>query len=190
MRQRSAFTLLEVLISIALLGIVIVALFSTVDMMQNSNKQLAEHLKKAKAMTAATKVLYLDIVSSDGNISIEKDERSRVCIEETRHSVYALPSAKVCWVVLKESNQLVRIEGNGYQLPLDQEDKVEVDVVMNEVELFDVYHEKDKVLVLIKEPKKEPISFMVQGISQPVEKKKDAGKTNVRIRDANTSVGQ
>ena len=172
MFNRKAFTLLEVLISIALLGIVIVALFSSVDMMQNSNQQLAQYLEKSKKITRATKVLYLDIIGSDANISIKKDEFSRVCMEETRNSLYALPAAKVCWVVLKKDKTLTRIEGNAYHLPLMSEERVEIDPIMTDIEIFDVYHEKDKILVLIQQQGKEPISFMVQGVSKAVKKKK------------------
>jgi len=175
---RKAFTLLEVLISIALLGIVVVALFSAVDMMQDSNEHLAKHLEKSKKITKATKVLYLDMMASDGNITIQKDEFSRVCMEETRNSLYALPSAKVCWVVLKKNNTLARIEGNAYQLPLNVEERVEVDLIMPNIEVFDLYHEKDKILVLIQQKEKEPISFMLQGISKPAIKKKKSSKND------------
>jgi prepilin-type N-terminal cleavage/methylation domain-containing protein len=176
MSSRKAFTLLEVLISIALLGIVIVALFSAVDMMQNSNEHLAKYLERSKKTTSATKVLYLDMMGSDGNITIQKDEFSRVCMEETRNSLYALPTAKVCWVVLKKDNTLARIEGNAYQLPLNSEERVEVDLIMSNIEIFDVYHEKDKILVLIQQKTKEPIRFMLQGITMPAKKQKIAGK--------------
>ncbi len=177
MTTRKAFTLLEVLISIALMGIVIVALFSAVDMMQDSNQQLAQYVEKSKKTTNSTKVLYLDLINSDGNITITKDEFSRVCIEETRNTLYALPSAKVCWVVLKKEHTLARIEGNGYHLPLRLDEKVEIDPVMTGIEVFDLYHEKDKILVLIQQQGKEPISFMLQGITKP-EKKKTAAETN------------
>lgn len=172
MLNRKAFTLLEVLISIALLGIIIVALFSTVDMLQNSNQHLLQYLEKSKKITKATKTLYLDIIGSDGNLTIQKDEFSRVCMEETRNSLYALPAAKVCWVVLKKDNTLIRIEGNTYHLPLLSEEKVEIDTIMSNIEIFDVYHEKDKILVLIQQKGKEPISFMVQGVTKPEKKKK------------------
>jgi prepilin-type N-terminal cleavage/methylation domain-containing protein len=187
MLNRKAFTILEVLISIALMGIILVALFSSVDMLQNSNQHLLHYLKKSKKITKASKVLYSDLMGSDGNISIKKDEFSRVCIEETLNSLYALPVAKVCWVVLKKNNTLVRVEGNGYDLPLGLEERVEVDPVMKGVEIFDLYHEKDKILVLIKQEGKEPISFMLQGITKPVKKKavvkpkaKPASKPRVR----------
>ena len=169
--HKKAFTLIEVLISIGLLGIVIVALFSTVSMMKDSNEHLYKYLQKAKKVTNATQVLYLDILSSDGNLTIKKDEFSRLCMEQTSNSLYALSLAKVCWVVLKNKNTLARIEGNNYSLPTRFEDRVEVNPVMPNVELFDVYHQKDKVLVFLKQKGQEPITFMVQGITKPVVKK-------------------
>ncbi len=179
MFNRKAFTLLEVLISIALLGIVIVALFSSVDMLHNSNQHLLKYLEKSKKITKATKTLYLDIMGSDGNITIQKDELSRICMNKTQNSLYALPSAKVCWIVLKKDKTLVRIEGNAYHLPLSLEERVEVDTIMTNIELFDLYHKEDKVLVLIQQEGKEPISFMVQGVSKPKpKKKKKKSKTN------------
>jgi len=194
MANRKAFTLLEVLISIALMGIILVALFSSVDMLQNSNQHLLEYLKKSKKITKASKILYSDFMGSDGNISIKKDEFSRVCIEETQNSLYALPVAKVCWVVLKKNKTLVRIEGNGYDLPVRPEERVEVDPVMSGLEIFDLYHEKDKILVIMKQEGKEPISFMLQGITKPVKKKvlvkpkvKPASKPKVKA-PANTPV--
>lgn len=175
--HKKAFTLIEVLISIGLLGIVIVALFSTVSMMKDSNEHLYKYLQKAKKVTKATKVLYLDILSSDGNITIKKDEFSRLCMEQTSNSLYALSLAKVCWVVLKDKNTLARIEGNNYALPTRFEDRVEVNPVMHNVELFDVYHQKDKVLVFLKQKGQEPITFMVQGITKPTVKKPKKKKT-------------
>ncbi len=183
MFNRKAFTLLEVLISIALLGIVIVALFSSVDMLHNSNQHLLKYLEKSKKITKATKTLYLDIMGSDGNITIQKDELSRICMNKTQNSLYALPSAKVCWIVLKKDKTLVRIEGNAYHLPLSLEERVEVDTIMTNIELFDLYHKEDKVLVLIQQEGKEPISFMVQGVSKPKpKKKKKESKTNKKTK--------
>lgn len=171
-KMRHAFTLIEVLISIALMGIILVALFSSVDMLQDSNAHLLHHLKKAKKVTKATQVLYSDIIGSDGNITIDKDGFSRVCITHTRNSLYGLPQAKVCWVVLKQNNQLIRVEGGAYHLPLKLEERVEVDMITKDIILFDVYHAKDKVLVLLQQKGKSEIAFMVQGVRKPLLKKK------------------
>jgi prepilin-type N-terminal cleavage/methylation domain-containing protein len=172
MHMRKAFTLIEVLISIALLGIMLPALFSAVDMLKDSNEHLLSYLEKSKKITKATKVLYMDILSSDGNITIKTNERSRLCMNESKNSLYGLPVAKICWVVLKEKNTLARIEGGYFDLPLKSEDRVEVDLVMQGVEVFDAYHQKDKILVLIKEKNKNAISFLVQGVTKQVKKKK------------------
>lgn len=170
MHNRKAFTLIEVLISIALLGLMIVPLFSVVEMMRMSNDNLLRAVEKSEKVTKATKVLFMDILSSDGRLTFKKDEFTRLCIEETTNSLYGLPVAKVCWVVLKDKNTLSRVEGYNYKLPLKFEDKVEVDTVLTGLELFDVYHTKDKVLVLLKEKDKTPISFMLQGVTNPVAK--------------------
>jgi len=172
MAKRKAFTLLEVLISIALLGIILPALYESVDMLRESNTHLFNYVKKSKTVTKATQTLYLDILSSDGNLTLTKDDFSRLCIEETKNSLYALPLAKVCWIVLKKEHTLLRLEGNGYELPLRVEDRVEADVVMKDVDIFDVYYRKDKVLVLIQQHQKEPISFLIQGIERAKKKKK------------------
>ena len=167
MQKRRAFTLIEVLISIGLLGMMIPTLFSAVKMLRQSNAHMLSYLEKAKKVSKGSKMLYLDIASSDGRLKIKKDEQTQLCLEETSNSLYGLSIAKVCWVVLKEENTLVRVEGNNYKLPLKYEDKVEVDKVIKHIETFDIYHKKDKVLVLLKQKNKEPISFLIQGISKP-----------------------
>jgi len=178
MKKRDAFTLLELLITIAISGIIIVALFSIVDMMQDSNQHLLKYLKKSKKISKSTKVIYLDLIGSDGNITIKKDEFSQVCIEKTTNSLYGLSMAKVCWIVLKEKKQLARVEGNDYNLPTKMEQKVEVDTIMSDVVLFDVYYQKDKILVLLQQKNSEPITFLIQGVNRPAPKKKDVKKVD------------
>jgi len=177
---------MEVLVSIALLGIILPALYKSVDMLRDSNEHLFEYLEKAKKVSKATQTLYLDILSSDGNITIKKDEFTRLCMEQTKNSLYELPVAKVCWVVLKKDNTLVRIEGNAYNLPLGSEERVEINPIMKGIEVFDVYHQEDKVLVLLHQQAKEPVSFMVQGVKKEKKKKKKPKKKNsISTKDIN-----
>ena len=176
LKRRLGFTLLDVLISIVLVGIIIPPLFKLITLMQDSNSQIFHYVDKQKQEVKAMNAMYLDFLSSDGNITITKDEFSRVCIENTLNSLYGLHSAKVCWVVIKDGNRLVRVEGNNYKLPLGLEDKVESDIVLDNLKLFDIYRNKDDILVLIQQQNKQPITFEIYGIHKPLKqskKKKD-----------------
>jgi len=187
LKRRLAFTLIEVLISIVLVGLILPPLYKLITLMQSSNSQIFSYVQKQKDESKAINTLYLDILSSDGNISITKDDFSRLCIESTNNSLYGLSQAKVCWVVLKEHNTLVRVEGNDYTLPLKLDDKVEVDKALDNLELFDVYRSKDGVLVIAKEQNKNPISFAIYGVYPPQKKKDSKKKRDKAKRKSRTS---
>ncbi len=180
MHMRGAFTLLEMLISTVLLSLVLLGLYGALNLQKNSNKHLFEYLGKALDADKGVMVLYRDIFQSDGNISIKNGEFDRLCLNNTSHSLHGLAQAKVCWIVLKENKALIRIEGNGYRLPLRMSDGVEIDEVMGPMELFDIQKDKKKVLVGLQQVNREPYVFLVQGIEPPPKRKKPA-------KDSNTS---
>jgi len=195
MKLCKAFTLIEVLISIVLLGLIIPALYKSVDMLRSSNKALYTHLQQSQKEAQAIQTLFLDIAGSDGNITIRKDEFDRLCLEGTQNSLYGLASPKVCWVVFKEGHDLVRVEGYDYRLPLRESDYVEADTVVKSLELFDVYWQKGNVVVMLKQKHKEPISFMVQGITKPKKRikkphKKTPAAKKPRVPGLNSSPEQ
>ncbi len=150
--SKRGFTLIEVLISISLFSMVLIALYRSVDILRASNKNLYSHLEKSSIEIESAKVLYMDILMSDGNISIE-DKRdklfSRVTIFNTRNSLYGLYLAKVVWLVYKENNTLLRIEGGDYSMPLKRDtDMVEIDVISKNIEQFNIVLSKNKEKLL------------------------------------------
>jgi len=167
-KNRAAFTLVEVLISTALLAFVLIGLYTALDTQRRGVDIIKNNLDKSSNYDRAIMVLYNDILKSDGNLTIKKSLRDTLCIESTRNSLYGLSIAKVCWLVLKRKDTLIRVEGNGYKLPLGLEDSVEIDRVLKGVRVFDVTRSKDKVLVVVKQTnKEEPYTFLLQGIKPP-----------------------
>ena len=179
-KLRPAFTLIEILIATALLSIVLIGLYSVLDTQKRSVDIIKKNLDKSIDHDRVIMVLYNDILSSDGNITLKKGERDTLCIESTRNSLYELGVAKVCWLVLKEEDTLIRIEGNGYKLPMGLEDTVEVDRVLKGVRVFDITRKKSDVLAVIKEANKEPYSFLLQGIKPPPKPKPKPKKKVVK----------
>ncbi len=184
-KNRPAFTLIEILIAITLLSIVLIGLYGVLDTQRRSVDIIKKNLDKSIDNDRVIMVLYNDILSSDGNITLKKGERDTLCIESTRNSLYELGVAKVCWLVLKEDDTLVRIEGNGYRLPLGLEDNVEIDRVLKGVRVFDITRSKSNILAVIQEANKEPYSFLLQGIKAPPKPKPK--KKKIKKREDNRS---
>ena len=180
MNRRHAFTLIEVLISVALLSIVMLGLYSALNMQRSSNKHLFTYLTKAVENDKVIMVLYRDIMYSDGNLTIKRGEFDRLCIQNTGNSLYGLSQAKVCWLVAKEENRLLRVEGNQYRLPLKYDDKVAIDQTMEHVVLFDVTRKKGEILVVLQAAGEEAYTFMLQGVEQPPKAKKKKKKKTKR----------
>jgi len=169
-RKHTAFTLVEVLISITLLSLVLMALYKSTDLMRASNLHLFNYLQKASTTLKGSTTLYKDLMHADHNISINTEEKfHRLTISNTSHSLYGLAQAKVVWLVYKTDNTLLRVEGGQYNIPLRNEERVEIDVIAKNIELFRIYKskKKDKVLAMIQLAGQDPQIFMTQNIPEP-----------------------
>jgi len=179
-KKHQGFTLVEVLISITLLALVLMALYKSADLMRVSNLHLFNYLKKSTNTLKGSKTLYMDLMHADHNITINTEEKfHRLTIANTTHSLYGLGHAKVVWLVYKTDNTLLRVEGGKYSIPLRNEERVEIDVIAKNLELFKVYKskKKDKVLAMIQINGQEPQVFMSQNIPEPPPKPKDSNST-------------
>jgi len=180
--NKKGFTLLEVLISIALLSLVLMALYRSADILRVSNRNLFHYLEKSSDIIKGANTLYLDILKSDGNITINSKKKfHHIIIENSRHSLYGLYSCKITWLVYKEKNTLLRLEGNGYTLPLREEDRVAIDIISNNMDIFTIYKnkKKNKILIVMKILNKGVESFMVQSVSKPKPKRKLVNPTEL-----------
>ena len=182
--MKRAFTLIEILVSIILLTIVMLGLYSVLKTQRRSVSAIKHHLDKSLNNDKAIMVLYNDILKSDGNITIINSQKDTICLNSTTNSLYGLDIAKVCWLVLKNEDTLIRIEGNNYKLPLGLEDKVEIDSIAKGVNLFDITRDKKgNILVVMQYAKNEPYSFLLQGIKEPPKPPKKKPKKKQKKRN-------
>jgi len=126
------------------------------------------------------KTLYKDLMYADHNISINTEEKfHRLTLYNTTHSLHGLAQAKVVWLVYKKDNTLLRIEGGAYHMPLKSEERVEIDVIAKNLELFKVYKskKKDKILAMIQIAGQAPQLFMTQNIPLPPPRPKSSNST-------------
>ena len=180
MRQyKKGFTLVEVLISITLLSLVLMALYKSASILRNSNTHLYEYLIKSTNTLKGSRALYMDLMQADHNISIHTEDKfHRLTISKTKNSLYGQGVAKVVWLVYKEKNTLLRIEGGNYDIPLRNEQYVNIDVIAEHLELFKIYKNKTKtkILAIVKIKGQEPQMFMTQNIPLPQVPKNRANK--------------
>jgi len=164
MRIRPGFTLLELLIAIALFSIITVPLYKVVILLKESNTQIETKMGESKKDRDIVNTLYLDIAGSLDEITVEEKEYTRLCIDKTTNSLYSLSNPRVCWVVTKD-NRLLRTEGFNYNLPLNYNTTkiVQVDDMVGSITTFKVYYSPTKILVFLKMANRDMISFVVNG---------------------------
>ncbi|CAA6817160.1 MAG: Unknown protein [uncultured Sulfurovum sp.] len=179
-QEHRGFTIVEVLISITLLSLVLMALYKSADLMRASNLHLFNYLKKSSNTLKGSKTLYMDLMHADHNITINTEEKfHRLTISNTSHSLYGLAQAKVIWLVYKTDHTLLRVEGGEYNMPLKNEERAEIDVIAKNIELFKIYKskKKDKVLAMIQIKGQDPQIFMSQNIPEAPPKPPETNST-------------
>ena len=181
MKTKKGFTLVEVLISITLLSLVLMALYKSTEILRKSNLHLFEYLQRSTKSLKGTRTLFMDIMQADNNITIKEEEKfHRLTLDNTGNSLYGQAQAKVVWLVYKEKNTLLRVEGGVYDIPLKNEQHVEIDVIAKNIELFKIYKSKTKtkILVMLKLKGQEPQMFMSQNLQLAPSKDKNKQPNN------------
>lgn len=108
--QRGAFTLIEVLISIVLLGLIFTFLFGTINNLKQQNNHYIDKANTIKAEERIFLLLNLDVMQVIGTISISPGDRFDVIQFKTRNSIYGIIEPTVIYLVSKKDNALIRLE--------------------------------------------------------------------------------
>ena len=162
------FTLVEVLVSIVLIGLIALFVSSTIYQTKNNNKLFQDKIKKNSQNEIFLNILYDDLIqSSDLNISGNK--RYAIIGFSSNHSVYGVSHPYIVWLVLKKDNTLARLESaRKIILPIkdDMQKYIYMDIVQKNCEYFQANLSKNKkqILIFIKNKNHKPYIFEVKKI--------------------------
>lgn len=160
--KRHAFTLVELLVSIALFGLIAIFLFGTIGELR---KQQAFY--KEKEAFVAQKNQMLSLLRSDFDrpqtltlSDTGKKEFTMVTVNGANHSLYGIDRPNIVWIVMKANNTLVRLESpNPIPLPLTADTLylIHSDVIGKYCELFRLYDSPKNRLIYMKFENQSPL---------------------------------
>lgn len=105
-----AFTLVEVLVSIAILGIIFSFLFQTTSSTKKLNQQYIDKSKIVTKESIVFNTLMLDISQSIGGIKVSYGKSYDIVRFKTKNSVYDIIEPYVTYLVSKKDSSLLRTE--------------------------------------------------------------------------------
>ncbi len=158
--MKKAFTLVEVIISVILLGLIVTFIYKALENMQTSNQIFKTKSKDLEKEEKIIKLLYEDILEAD-YIKITGGKKYKAVELKTNSSLYNISKPKVLWFVSNHKSTLVRAEST--KLPLNYENRFlsHITKVKENCETFVVKrsNKKDKILIYIKFKNEKPIVF-------------------------------
>jgi len=146
MRNKQGFTLIEMMISVALFSIIILFLYHTIDMNEKSNQFYEEKLTTYKNQDNLKFIIYEDILGNsnvDNNTTtiIQKDKNDNTILRLYSSNTFHNPFFNHITYFLGKNGELFRIESKNY---FNTENLYEVlkdsyiDIVFSDVEKFRV----------------------------------------------------
>ncbi len=150
--RRRGFTLIELVISIAIIALIVTYLYQSLGVLKNANDHLLEKERERTHETELKKLLLLDIMQSYGLKIFQTDHKNFDLLELTSsNSLHNIKLPKITYLVTKRGGKLVRLEGIGYTLPLNRDTvyHVKFDELMENVTHFKLYEDKNSSRVLI-----------------------------------------
>jgi prepilin-type N-terminal cleavage/methylation domain-containing protein len=164
--MKKAFTLIEVLVSVVLLGLISFFISSTIFQTRGNNRFFENRVNEDKKLEYLVDVLYDDLYFSK-SITVDGLKSYSIVYVKSKNSVHGIDEPYIVWLVLKVENRLVRMESaRKIKLPLKDDMKkfVFIDEGIKNCEHFTVNISKDntKMLSYLQIKGKNPIIFEIE----------------------------
>lgn len=184
--NKKAFTLIELLISIFLLGLIVNFLYSAIDNLQKTNIMFDTKSQTFINKQKLLDLLYDDIFSAQ-SVKIDGLKDTQIDLL-TSNSLFDIEYPYVTWLISKENDTLLRFESTQAfnSMTSDNSNLFHISKVGENCERFHIYQSKDQnnILINVKFKDEEPL---VYEFFKPMAIKKDTNETNKTIKDANVS---
>ena len=147
--KKTAFTLIEMMISISILSIMMIFLYQSNSALNFSNKTYKKESKKILTINKIREILYLDIsLAIYKSIKIKnQDKNSDIVFFQTSHSLHRRFNPYVAYI-FKEST-LYRVESlkpfKSY--PITEDGNYDIDIIKN-IKKFRFYKSQKKEIYL------------------------------------------
>ncbi|MDA3909704.1 MAG: prepilin-type N-terminal cleavage/methylation domain-containing protein [Sulfurimonas sp.] len=162
---KKAFTLIEVLISIVLLGIMFTYVHTIINSIKVQNNRYLEKADTIHSEQRIFNLLSLDIAEATSTISISHASRYDLISLKTQNSIYEIINPNILYFVSKKDNALIRVESLE-ALKLDNKEQITqaflyADILTTDTQSFKVSQEGDFVTIMLRAPSLKPMVFQI-----------------------------
>jgi prepilin-type N-terminal cleavage/methylation domain-containing protein len=162
--DKKSFTLIEMLISISLFGIIIVFLYDTLELSQKSNQFFTEKIELSQKEINIKKVLFNDIINAS-IINIFEDKNKNFIITMKSKNIYHKAFYNYITYIVSKKNNLLRIEHkhkyNKGKNSLRTDDKY-IDIVLKDIEIFKVIKNTKEIIIAFKTKNKDTTYLLIK----------------------------
>ncbi len=141
--KRHAFTLMELLVSVALLTLIVLFMYGAIGSSKLANKTLKKHSIQEQNRTMVFNLLYRDLFES---ISVEvlptQNKHFTLLHLQTNNTLHQVAAPYVSYYVDSQTKKLIRLEAaKKINLPIRYEDRYRVyaDIIISDVSDFNLY---------------------------------------------------
>ncbi len=148
-KQRDAFTLIELLISISILSIMMIFLYKSYASLNMSNRFYKQKISEIKSEQLKKRVMFLDfsllLDNNETSVMIfNQNKKEDAVFIQSSHSIHKRYNPYIAYVV--NNSKLYRLESlKAFKVfPISQESEFSVDY-LGEVNSFRVYYQQKKI---------------------------------------------
>lgn len=138
--MRKSFTLIEVIISVSIFSVMLLAMYKTLDLTKHSNTFLIDKLTSINNLESIKKVIVEDIAESKSSLKIIDGNKKNSKVSFITNNSYHFKSSVSVSYLLSQKNNLIRIETTTSY----KKEKKDVDILMENVEKFIVLKTEEK----------------------------------------------